>query len=51
MTLRLRCQGLVKMQSITPGAYYTTVKPTKRMPYITEPVKMIGFDYLIIDRD
>ena len=36
------------IQSIVPGVFYTTVKPSKRMPYITEPVKMLGFDYLII---
>lgn len=36
------------MRDIVPGVYYTTVKPSKRMPYITEPVKMLGFDYLLI---
>jgi TRAP transporter TAXI family solute receptor len=36
------------LQKIAPAAYFTTVKPSKRMPYITEPVKMIGFDYLIL---
>ena len=36
------------LQKIAPGAFFTTVKPTKRMPYITEPVNMIGFDYLIL---
>jgi TRAP transporter TAXI family solute receptor len=36
------------IQDIVPGVFYTTVKPSKRMPYITEPVKMLGFDYLII---
>ena len=35
------------LRSIAPGVYYTIVMPTKRMPYITEPVKMIGFDYLL----
>ncbi|MDP6430537.1 MAG: TAXI family TRAP transporter solute-binding subunit [Rhodospirillales bacterium] len=36
------------LQKIAPAAYFTTVKPSKRMPYITKPVKMIGFDYLIL---
>ncbi len=36
------------LQKIAPAAYFTTVKPSKRMPYITEPVKMIGFDYVIL---
>ena len=40
--------SLQKLQSIAPGSYYTTVKPSKRLPYITEPTKMVGFDYLII---
>jgi len=40
--------SLKTIQSIAPGVYYATVKPSKRMPYITEPVKMLGFDYLII---
>ena len=48
ISLRETPGSLKKMQSIAPGAYYTTVKPSKRMPYITEPVKMIGFDYLVI---
>ncbi len=33
---------------IVPGVFYATVKPSKRMPYITKPVKMLGFDYLVI---
>ena len=40
--------SLSKLQSIAPGAYYTVVKPSKRLPYVTEPTKMVGFDYLII---
>ncbi len=40
--------SLKKLRSIAPGSYYVTVKPSKRMPYITAPTKMIGFDYLII---
>lgn len=40
--------SLKTLRSIAPGVFYATVKPSKRMPYITEPVKMIGFDYLII---
>lgn len=36
------------MAKIAPGAYYTTVKPSKRMPYITAPTTMVGFDFLII---
>ena len=39
---------LKAVQDITPGAYYATVQPSKRMPYITEPTKMLAFDYLII---
>ena len=35
------------LRSVAPGAYYSIVKPSKRMPYITEPVKMVGFDYLL----
>ena len=36
------------ISNIAPGAFYTVVKPTKRMPYIEKPTTMIGFDYLII---
>ena len=36
------------IRDIVPGVFYTTVKPSKRMPYITKPVKMLGFDYLVI---
>ncbi len=48
ISLKEKPGSLKTLQRIAPGAYYTTVKPSKRMPYITEPVKMIGFDYLII---
>ena len=37
-----------KVQSIAPGAFYTEVKPSKRMPYIDKPTKMLGFDYLLL---
>jgi TRAP transporter TAXI family solute receptor len=40
--------SLKTIRSIVPGVFYTTVKPSKRMPYITKPVKMLGFDYLVI---
>jgi hypothetical protein len=40
--------SLKTIQSIVPGVYYAIVKPSKRMPYITKPTKMLGFDYLII---
>ncbi len=33
---------------IAPGAFYTVVKPVKRMPYVEKPTTMLGFDYLII---
>lgn len=36
------------MASIAPGSYYTTVKPSKRMPYITKPTVVMGFDFLIL---
>jgi uncharacterized protein len=36
------------IQNIVPGVFYTTVKPSKRLPYITKPIKMLGFDYLVI---
>ena len=36
------------MQSIAPGAFYTEVKPSKQMPYIDKPTKMLGFDYLLL---
>lgn len=39
---------LAKMRSIAPGAFFTTVKPSKRMPYIEKPTTMVGFDYLIL---
>lgn len=41
-------QGLATMQKIAPGSFFTKVMPSKRMPYITEPVTMIGFDFLIL---
>ena len=37
-----------KVASIAPGAFYTAVKPSKRMPYIDKPTTMLGFDYLIL---
>jgi uncharacterized protein len=36
------------IRSIAPGVFYTMVNPSKRMPYITKPVKLLGFDYLIL---
>lgn len=48
ISLKADPSTLKTLQDITPGAYFTTVKPSKRMPYITEPVKMIGFDYLVL---
>ncbi len=36
------------LASIAPGAYYTVVKPSKRMPYITKPTTVVGFDFLIL---
>lgn len=48
ISLKADPKTLPILQKMTPGAYYTTVNPSKRMPYITKPVKMIGFDYLVI---
>ncbi len=36
------------LRKIAPGSFFTVIKPSKRMPYITEPVTMIGFDFLIL---
>jgi len=35
------------MAKVAPGTYYTTVNPSKRLPYITKPTTMVGFDYLL----
>lgn len=48
ISLKEKPGSLKTLRSIAPGAYYTTVKPSKRMPYITKATRMIGFDYLII---
>ena len=37
-----------KLQTVAPGMYYTTVQPSKRLPYIETPTTMLGFDYLIL---
>lgn len=39
---------LAKMRAVAPGAYFTTVKPSKQMPYIEKPTVMVGFDYLLL---
>ena len=39
---------LARMREIAPGAFFTTVKPSKRMPYIEKPTVMVGFDYLLL---
>lgn len=39
---------LAKLRTIAPGAFFTKVKPSKRMPYIEKPTTMVGFDYLLL---
>lgn len=41
-------EKLAALQKIAPGAFFSVVKPTKRMPYIEKPTTMLGFDYLLI---
>ena len=48
LSLKSSPQALTTMQNIAPGSFFTVVKPSKRMPYITKPVTMIGFDFLIL---
>lgn len=36
------------IQTVAPGMYYTTVNPSKQLPYIEKPTTMLGFDYLIL---
>lgn len=48
LSLHEKPGSLETLQRIAPAAYYTTVSPSKRMPYIMAPTKMVGFDYLII---
>lgn len=48
LDLKSTPQALATMQKIAPGSFFTKVKPSKRMPYITAPVTIIGFDFLIL---
>ena len=48
LNLKNTPEALATMQKIAPGSFFTVVKPSKRMPYITEPVTIIGFDFLIL---
>jgi len=48
LNLRSTPEALTKMQNIAPGSFFTVVKPSKRMPYITKPVTIIGFDFTIL---
>lgn len=48
ISLKESPSSLKTIRSIVPGVFYATVKPSKRMPYITSPVKMLGFDYLVV---
>ena len=48
LSMRQSPENAKIISKIAPGAFYTVVKPVKRMPYIDKPVTMIGFDYLII---
>jgi uncharacterized protein len=48
ISLKESAGSLKTIRDIAPGVYYTTVKPSKRMPYITKPVKLLGFDYLVV---
>ena len=41
-------RAAARHQTIAPGMYFTTVQPSKRMPYIEAPTTMLGFDYLIL---
>lgn len=36
------------LQEMAPGTYFTTVKPSKQLPYIEKPTTMLGFDYLLL---
>lgn len=48
LSLNQNPENAKTISRIAPGAFYTVVKPAKRMPYIEKPTTMIGFDYLII---
>jgi hypothetical protein len=36
------------LQQHVPGAYFTMVKPKKRLPAVRGPVTLIGFPYLLV---
>jgi len=36
------------IQRELPSTYLTEVKPSPRMPYITEPVKLVGYKYTLV---
>ena len=48
LSLKQSPENAKTIGKIAPGAFYTVVKPVKRMPYIEKPTTMLGFDYLII---
>ena len=48
LNLKNTPEGLAKMQRIAPGSFFTVVRPSKRMPYITKPVTVVGFDFMIL---
>ena len=48
LSLKQSPENAKTISRVAPGAFYTLVKPTKRLPYIKKPTTMIGFDYLII---
>lgn len=48
LNLKNTPEALAKMQQVAPGSFFTVVKPSKRMPYITEPVTIMGFDFTIL---
>lgn len=37
-----------KIAALLPASYLTEVAPSPRMPYITEPVTMLGYEYTIV---
>jgi len=48
ISLKADPKTLKKLQDIAPGAYFAAVQPAKQMPYITEPVNVLAYDYLIL---
>ncbi len=48
LSLKQNPENAKTIGKIAPGAFYTVVKPAKRLPYIEKPTTMLGFDYLII---